>query len=73
MVGGFRSGGFRLGGLRRLVVESAENHTSWRPHTKLKKTWVAEEDDTNGDGNQNGTEGKMRDDGSVSDATNDGW
>ena len=55
------------------MVESAENHTSWRPHTKLKKTWVAEEDDTNGDGNQNGTEGKMRDDGSVSDATNDGW
>jgi hypothetical protein len=45
----------------------------WRLHGKLKKTWIAAQDDTDGNGAPSGTEGQMRDNGSVSDPTNNGW
>jgi hypothetical protein len=49
------------------------DHKPWRLHGKLKKTWIAAEDDTDGNGEANGIEGQIRDNGSISDETNNGW
>ncbi len=49
----------------------------WRLHGILKKTWIAAEDDADGDGAPSTTngkiEGKMRNHGSITDKTNQGW
>jgi uncharacterized protein (DUF2249 family) len=58
-----------IGGKWFLISE----HKPWRLHSKLEKTWIAALDDSDGNGATSGTEGQMRNNGSISDSTNNGW
>ena len=52
---------------------SVSDYKPWRLMAKLKKTWIASEDDANNNNVQDGNEGQMRNNNSISDETNDGW
>jgi len=48
-------------------------HMPWRLDARLKKTWIASEDDENLNGIADGHEGKMRNNSSISTETNSDW